>query len=756
MGVHRQQIFAAALAHHQAGEPIEADAACRSLLVQWPDDVDALNLRAVIACMTGRYADGITLVEQLLAQHPDNVQALSTLGDARHVLGDTPGAVAAFERAVRLAPRNAGLHSRLGTALLDIGRVAEAEAAYRQSIGLADHVAQSHFNHAVALSRLDRKPEAIAAYRQAIALDPRHVAAHLNLGDALIGRSEVDDAIALYRTAIALSPGAAELHASLGIALFYEKHHDEAAACLMRAIACEPDFATAHAHLGAVRLEQGRLLEAVHACERAIDLKADIAEAHFTLGSARLELKQPEAAITAFREALALRPEDASIHCNLGVALKNLDQVDEAVDAYRTAIALDPRHADAHNNLGVALQRQDRLDEAIAAHERAVSLDPTSAKACSNLAGCLRDEGRLDESFRFTLPSRYFASYHAKDIHRFNHALALLMEGCYEAGWPAYEVRRKAGILGPRERSFAVPEWRGETLRGRTLLLHAEQGLGDTLQFVRYVHQLIEPGVSIVIESQKPLAGLLQSLGPVRVVSQDEPLPPFDVHLPLMSLPNVLGTRLDTIPAAVPYLATDPAKIAGWKARIGPTTDLAVGVVWSGNPGHKYDRRRSIPAAAVLPALVMPGVRLFSLQKDPRAEDIVTLEAMATDVTDLAPSLDDFSDTAAALEALDLVIAVDTSTAHLAGALGRPVWLMLPFALDWRWLRDREDSPWYPTMRLFRQSTPRIWTDVIGRIRAELSRLAQHGRESAQMPGPTLQALPAQAKRGGPRQRRHG
>ena len=725
MGAHRQQIFATALAHHQAGEPIEADAACRSLLVHWPNDVDALNLRAVIACVTGRYADGTALAGQVLARHPDDVQALSTLGDALHVLENMPGAVAAFERAVKLAPHDAKLRSRLGTALLDIGRVEEAEAAYRQSIALAGQVAQSHFNHAVALRRLDQIPEAIAAYRKVIALDPRHVAAYLNLGNILIGRSEVDDAITLYQTAIALRPNAAEAHANLGLALHHQHQHDEAAACLMRAIACDPDCATAHAYLGAVRREQDRPHEAVHACERAIGLKVDIPEAYFTLGCAKLDLEQPEAAIAAFREALALTPEDANIHCSLGVALSQIDQIDDAVHAYRTAITLDPRHAAAYTNLGAALQRQDRLDEAIVAHQTAITLDPEFANAYSNLAGCLRDEGRLDEALRANGQAVSLVS--CGDVERFNHAVALLMEGDYEAGWPAYEVRRKPGILGP-ERSLPVPEWRGETLQGHTLLLHAEQGLGDTLQFVRFVHQLLEPGVSIVIESQKPLAGLLQSLGPVRVVTQGAPLPAFDFHLPLMSLPNVLRTRLDNIPSSVPYLAADPAKIARWKARIGSTTDLNVGVVWSGNPDHKSDRRRSIAAATVLPALVMPSVRLFSLQKDPRAEDTATLQAMAANFTDLAPLLNDFSDTAAALEALDLVIAVDTSTAHLAGALGRPVWMMLPFALDWRWLRDREDSPWYPTMRLFRQSTPRVWSDVIGRIRSELSKLAHERR----------------------------
>jgi tetratricopeptide (TPR) repeat protein len=727
MGASRQQMFSHALAHHQAGEPIQADAACCALLADWPDDPDAVNLRAVIACMAGRYADGAALLERLLAHRPDNIQALSTLGDARHALGDRQGAIAIFERSVELAPRDAGLGSRLGTALLEAGRAAEAEAAYRRSVALADDVAQTHFNHAVALSRLDRTTEAVAAYRRAIALDPSHVAAHLNLGNVLMDQNRIDDAIALYQTAIALRPEAPEGHANLGLALLRQNQLDDAAACCMQAIACDPGYAAAHASLGAVYREQGRPLEAVAACERAIALQPEIAETYITLGTARLDLKQPEQAIAAYRMALEITPGDARIHCNLAVAWILLDRVDAAVEACRAALQLDPRHASAHTNLGVALQKQDRLAESIAAHRQAIALDPGLAKAHSNLAESLRDEGRLDEAFVASCKAVSLPG--CQDIQRFNHALALLMEGDYEAGWPAYEVRRRDGVLTARERRFAVPEWRGDKLQGRTLLLHAEQGLGDTLQFVRYVREILAPGVSLVIESQKPLAGLLRSLGQVRVVAQGDPLPAFDLHLPLMSLPFILGTRRDSIPATVPYLAADAAKTARWKALIGTTGNVAVGVVWSGNPTHTFDRRRSMAAAAVLSALAMPGVRLFTLQKEVRPDDAAILETMAGQVANLGPALDDFTDTAAALEALDLVISVDTAVAHLAGALGRPVWTMLPFALDWRWLRDREDSPWYPTMRLFRQSTPRVWTDVLRRIRSELSGLAQRGRD---------------------------
>ena len=490
------------------------------------------------------------------------------------------------------------------------------------------------------------------------------------------------------------------------------ERYAEGIALAEQVLAQHPDNVQALSTLADALHVQENMPDAVAAFERAVKLAPRDASLRSRLGTALLDIGRVAEAETAYRQSIALADHVAQSHFNHAVALSRLDRTPEAIAAYRRAIALDPRHVASHLNLGNVLTDQDQFDDAIDLYRTAIALDPEFAKAYSSLAEVLKEEGRLDEALEANRKAVALAS--CDDNQRFNYAVALLMEGDYEAGWPAYEVRGKARI-------FPIPEWRGERLAGRTLLLHAEQGLGDTLQFARFVEHLLEPGVSIVIECQKPLAGLLQSLGPVRVVSQGEPLPPFDSHLPLMSLPNVLGTRLDTIPAAVPYLAADPAKIARWKARIGQTTDLAVGVVWSGNPGHKFDRRRSIAAAAILPDLVMPGVRLFSLQKDPRAEDIATLEAMAADITDLSPSLNDFSDTAASLEALDLVIAVDTSTAHLAGALGRPIWLMLPYALDWRWLRDREDSPWYPTMRLFRQSTPRVWADVIGRIRAELS-----------------------------------
>lgn len=724
-----QKMLARAVTHHRAGRIAEADDACGAMLLRWPNDVDVLNLRAVLACMSGRFADGRQLLERLLKLRPDNVQALTTLGDTLDALGDRQGTIDTFQRALKHAPRNAGLQSRLGTALLDGGRPAEAEAAYRQSIVLAGRIAQTHFNHGVALHRLGRTEDAGLAYRTALSLDPHHVAAHLNLGNVLMDEGRIDDAIASYRTAIALQPDAPDGHCNLGLALLRQDRLPDAAASQLQALACDPNHAGAHAGLGAVCRAQGQYDDAIRLCEHAIALKPDLAEASITLGTTLLECDRAEEAMVVYQRALELLPFEPSIHCNLGVAFNKLKRLDEAVAASRRAIELRPAYASAYSNLGVALLQLDRAQEAIAANEKAIEIDPSFAKAYSNLAECLKDEGRLDEALDASCTSVSLPTH--DKMQQFNHALALLMEGDYENGWAAYEVRRRAGVLTPYERMFDVPEWRGEPLAGRTLLLHAEQGFGDTLQFVRFAKDLAQSGASIVIECQRPLVDLLRTIDGIAIVPQGAPLPHVDLHLPLMSLPNVLGTRLHALGGDVPYLAADPLKVAGWKARLGQTRDLNVGVVWSGNPDHKSDRRRSIAAASVLPAFAMPGVRLFSLQKDPRADDRGTLHALAGSVTDLAPELADFTETAAAIAALDLVIAVDTSVAHLAGALGRPVWMMTPYALDWRWLRDRADSPWYPTMHLFRQSVPKVWDDVLARIRAELSAQALQKQDGA-------------------------
>ncbi|MBW7968443.1 tetratricopeptide repeat protein [Bradyrhizobium sp. BR 10289] len=674
--------------HFAAGRPNEADALCAEVLKVDPDHVPALHLAAVAAFVTERASEGAALLGRIFEIDADHAPALVTLGDALAVKGEQEGAVAAFRRALVRRPDDAGLHNKLGVALGELSRFDEAEAAYRRALAFDAHLTRACFNLAVALAGQGRLTEAEEAYRAVIAREPNYRGVWLNLGNVLVDQKRLCEAETAYRRGLVEDPDDPGLLCNLGAVLYRQGLLEGAIVQYRRAIALAPDNATALRLLGLVLHEAGQLLEA--------------------------------AAI--YRRCFALDASDHVIASNLGACLSELGELDEAISACEHALLLKPDHAPAWTNLGIIFEKQERIDEAVAAHRCAVVADPDYAKGHANLAVALRNAGEIDEAL--AVSHRAIALDPEQPLAQYNHAHFLLMNGDLAGGFEAYRWRRKCRTLSDGDPTFTEPEWRGEPLQGRTVLLFAEYGLGDALHFVRYVPMVTAMGGKTILQVQPALAGLLRQLPDVTVIPRGETLPAFDLQLPLMSLPRVFGTTLDTIPADIPYLHPDPAKLARWRAALADVTALKVGVVWAGNARHKGDRQRSLSAEAVLPRLVMPGVQLYSLQKEPRPGDGEVLAALGTDIIDLAPALGDFADTAAAVAALDLVIAVDTSVAHLAGALGRPVWMLTPYALDWRWLRDREDSPWYPTMRLFRQRAPREWDDPLMRISAALAVLA--------------------------------
>jgi len=682
------RIVVQASEHFAAGRPDEADALCAEVLRAEPDHLPALHLAAVAAFVTDRAADGAALLGRVFTLDPDHAPALVTLGDALAVKGEQEGAAAAFRRALVRRPDDAGLHNKLGVALGELARFDEAEAAYRRALTLDAHLTRACFNLAVVLAEQGRLTEADEAYRAVIAREPAYRGVWLNLGNLLMGQMKLSEAEAAYRRALDSDPDDPGLLCNLGAALYRKGLHEDAIVQYRRAIVLAPDDGPALRLLGLVLHEAGHLQEA-----------AEI-----------------------YRQTFALDPADHVIATNLGACLSEVGEFDEAIAACEHALLLKPDHAPAWTNLGIIFEKQERVEHAVAAHRCAVVADPAYAKGHANLAVALRNAGEIDEAL--AVSHRAIALDPEQPLAQYNHAHFLLMNGDFTDGFEAYRWRRRCRTLSDGDPNFTEPEWQGEPLDGRTLLLFAEYGLGDALHFVRYLPMAASQGGKIVLQVQPALASLLRQLPDVTVIPRGEKLPPFDLQLPLMSLPRVFGTTLDTIPADVPYLRPDPAKLSRWRTALADVTALKVGVVWAGNAGHKGDRQRSLPAAAVLPRLVMPGVQLYSLQKEPRAEDAPVLAALGRDIIDLAPALGDFADTAAAVAALDLVIAVDTSVAHLAGALGRPVWMLTPYALDWRWLRDREDSPWYPTMRLFRQRSPREWDDPLLRLSAALAVLA--------------------------------
>jgi tetratricopeptide (TPR) repeat protein len=599
---------------------------------------------------------------------------------------------------------------QLGSVYQALGNFAEAESCYRRVLQQQPGRAQVHNSLGIVFARQGRRPEAAACFTEAVRLQPDLAVAHNNLGNILKEQGRLEEALKRYETAVAL----------------------------------KPDFADGHNNLGSALRNLGRFEAAALSCRRALALQPNVAEAHNNLGAALAGLKRWDEAVASYREALRLQPQQASVHNNLGAALAELDRLDEAAASLREAIRLRPTWADAHNNLGNVLRRLERLDEAASAYREAVRLQPDLADGHNNLALTFADLGQTDAalaSYERALQLRPESSEYHK-----NRALTLLAQGDLQRGWAEFEWRWGCAELPVRP--LGRPEWDGAPLNGRTILLHAEQGLGDTLHFVRYVPLVRQRGGKVVLAVQRALVPLLRGLGGVEsLVAQGDTLPAFDVHAPLLSLPRIFGTTLDNIPAAVPYLAADPALVEHWKRELGALASLRelsswrIGIAWHGSATHKRNRQRSIPLAHFAALAQVPGVQLFSLQKGPGQEQLAEVAGRFA-VVDLGRRLDEqtgpFLDTAAVMKNLDLVICCDSAPAHLAGALGVPVWVGLSFAPDWRWLQGREDSPWYPTMRLFRQPRPGAWDKVFERMaealrqRVALPRGSQHRDPSKQ------------------------
>jgi tetratricopeptide (TPR) repeat protein len=662
----------------------------------------------------GRLREAEQLYRQILAQKPEHADAMHLLGVLAHQVGRNDVAVGLIHRAIALNPNNAKAHSNLGSALKDNGQLDEAVAACRRAIALNPNLPEAHNNLGGVLKDKGQLDEAIAAYRRAIALKPNYPEAHNNLGVALKEKGQLDGAITAYRQAIAFNLNLPEAHNNLGIALKDNGHLDEALTAFRQAIALNPNFPEAHSNLGNALREKGQLDEALAACRRAIALRPNYSEAYSNLGNALASQGELDEAIAAYRQAIAFNSNLPEAHYNLGNVLKDKGQLDGAIAAYRQAIAFNPNLPEAHGNLGNALKDKGQLDEAIAAFRQAIALNPNFPEAHYNLGNVLKDKGQLDGSIAACRQAIALRPDYA-DAH-FNLSLSLLANGCFQQGWEEYEWRWKCKDLST-PRNFAQPQWDGRPLEGRTILLYTEQGFGDALQFMRYLPLVAERGGRIIVECQAELQRILQTIaGKWQVVARGQPLPAFDLHCPLLSLPRVFGTNLANVPNIVPYLHADAEDASGWQHRLADYSPrVKVGLAWAGSPTHTNDRNRSIKLARLAPLGRAPGVRFFSLQKGAAAAEART-PPPGMELVDWTQDLKDFAGTAALIANLDLVIAVDTAVVHLAGAMGKPVWTLLPYVPDWRWLMGREDSPWYPTMRFFRQPSRGEWAGVVQRV----------------------------------------
>jgi tetratricopeptide (TPR) repeat protein len=792
------------------GQLDRAEELCRGVLSDDPRNAEALQLAALVAHQRGQPNLAVELLQQALAVDVRQAQFHYNLGYVYQTGGKIEEAVASYRAAVELDPHSSGAHNNLGYALLQLGWLDEAVSSlnvalhlnpayaeahnnlgltfaargeadravesYRRAVRLKPDLAEAHFNLGMVLASLGRNHEAAGCYRRASEIRGPHaetevrLARTLNqfgsretlealeraarlmpldasladeLGNAYARANRFEEALEQYRNSVRLKPDCAAFMNNLGHGLRISGRLDEAIEIFTRVLALSPNVAEAHANLGRIWAERRLYGEATRAFQQALEIDPRNAGAHCALGNLLKEQGCGEEAASEYQAALSCQPNDAATHQLLGNLYTELRRYADAEHSYRQAIQLEPADAVTRSNLANALNIMGRPQEAEAECRLAMALRPDFADAHHNRGIALMALGRHDEA----LAERCEALRLKPDYPeaRLCHALDLLRQGCFEDGWLEYESRWKLKMNC--KPAFTRPEWDGSPLVGRTILLYAEQGLGDTIQFIRYAPLVQKCGARVVVQCQKPLVELIRTApGIDQLLGAGDSLPPFDVQLPLVSLPRLVRTTMDTIPRDVPYLSANETLVEQWKSEMAGTSGFKIGIAWQGNRGFIGDSLRSVPLRHFEHLAGVPGVRLYSLQKGDGREQLAEI-ADRFEVVDLADRLDvsngAFMDTAAVIRNLDLVITSDSAIAHLAGALGSGVWMALQLAADWRWLERREDSPWYPTMRIFRQRSLNGWDDVFQTLAAEVEReMASRGVTFGVVEWPSVRVPP--------------
>lgn len=579
------------------------------------------------------------------------------------------------------------------------------------------------FNAGVAHHGAGRLAEAEAAYRTVLAARPENPDALHLMGVIALQVNKPAVAVDLISQAIRHHAGNPAYFSNLGSALRRLGRLDEAAAMAQRGVDMDGNFADGHQNLANILLDRQDYAGAAASLARYVALRPDQIDPRLSLARAQLLADQAEAALETLRALLGMAPAHAPAYINMGVALRKLGRQEESAAAYRSALAFSPGDPGALSNLGVLSQEKGDYARAIACYRRVLIERPGFGEGLLNLAIALRSEMLVDEAIRIARRACRVSPQQAEAHTELG--FCLLLRGDLEEGFAEYEWRSRMADFPSPKRDFSSAPWTGGDVAGKTLLIHDEQGVGDTLQFARYAQIVEARGGRAILECNTQLTRLLQAMpGITAAIGRFTPPPPYDAHVSLLSLPHLLKTTKDTIPGDTPYLRAEPDQVARWAERLGGFDGLKVGLVWAGNPEFKDDRHRSPRLAAFLSTLSTPGVRFFALQKGAGREDLAACAPLPDNFTDLGPDIGNFADTAAIMMNLDLVISSCTAPAHLAGALGRRTWTVLPFACDWRWFDKGDDTPWYPTMRLFRQERRGDWKPVMARVGAELAKLA--------------------------------
>jgi tetratricopeptide (TPR) repeat protein len=719
-----QDSLKVALERHRAGNFVEAQAIYRQILARHPDNPDALHLLGLLALQMGEPDRAIELISLAVTHSPRSAEFYINLGMAHEQTGRPERAVQSYEQAISLNPRLPQAFNNLSHALWKLGHFSPAIDAARQAVALVPNYAAAHNNLGNALLAAGEFTEAAEQFRKAIELQPAAPEVHANLAGALLVGGKIAESIAAARRAVEILPSSARALTLLGSALAAGEQFQEALACFHRALEIAPDHPEALANLGKSLHSLGLLEDAVAFLRRAAAAQPASASILMNLAMASAELGQFDEALRDGRRALELKPDDADLLSAWSVLLTEAGELEQALEATEQALNIRPDWPEAERSLSTLLRLSNRADEALASAHLTIEDQPNDASGFVELGLAQQELGEIDQAIAAYREATELDPQDQLAQHCL--ALALLAQGDFANAWPGFESRLRTQPFRMRLQRFTRPMWDGSSPEGKRILLVDEQGYGDNFQFIRYAPELHRRGAKLSLVCRPELVQLFSR---VEGIDACQParlqLPEHDAYCLLGSLPALFGTTLDSIPANVPYLSADAELARTWQSKMPQDNRLKVGLAWSGR--HLPDPRRSVPAAALSPLGAVPNVGFFSLQIKAASHrrDSASPDFAMTDWTD---ELVDFSQTAALIANLDLVITIDSAVAHLAGAMGKPVWLLLKSNPDWRWLLDRVDSPWYPTMRLFRQ--PRIgdWSTPIAEVEKELRTFAQTPR----------------------------
>lgn len=721
--IKEEEILNQALLHHQKGNFQEAQALYGKILQQNPNNDSALYFLGVMMQQLGHFDNAVSYIEKAAEFNP-MPDYYKDLGNILFDINKTEEAIKYYSKFIALNPDDLDILYNLGILYYKIKDFNKAINCFEKVLSLnindieaCNNLVNVLFDLGTLLVNKKNLSEAILCYKKAVELQPDNAEAHYNLASAFREKELYTEAIKYYKKALEIKPDFIDAYNNLGLALIKNNETEKAIKYYKKALEIKPDFIDAYNNLGVALDENGETEEAVFYFKKTLEFDKSHIEALNNLGKALFDMAEFEQSIECYRKLLEIKPDYAEAHNNFGVVLNEIDYTDEAVKYFKKALEIKPDYLEVYLNLGKAFYNKGDVKESLKCYEKALEIKPDYAEAYNNLGTLLKENNEPEEAVKYYQKALEIKPAYADAM--FGMSVMYLITGDFEKGWEYYEYRfQMSNKQRTKVPAFPMPKWNGSSLENKAIYVYYEQGLGDTLHFARYLPVLADMGAKVIFKPHAGLEELLRNSSlKAEIINNSNPdnIIKFDEHIPLLSIPRVLKANFDNIPAKTGYLKANPVKIAYYKEKYFNNNFFKVGIFWQGRKQHKNDRNRSTLLKYFYKLSQLENIKIYSFQKGYGVEQLDNLPDDIK-IVNLGETFNDFSDTAAAMENLDLFITIDTSVAHLAAALGKKTWILLPFVAEWRWLTDKDESYWYESAKLFRQKEPGNWEELFERV----------------------------------------